>query len=210
MAKNLQLGVNDLLTKFPQVAQEAYQWDPSEYTYGSHKTMDWICGHGHIWQAKIYNRTIGKRGCPYCSGRRCVAGVNDLGALYPAIAKQANGWNPGNYSAYSGQRVEWKCELGHCWKTSIEKRTKGGTGCPYCAGKLPVTGENDLASLFPDIAKEAHGWDPSTVLPGSDKKLKWKCEKGHEWMCRVANRTIQGTNCIVCSQKHSLLGSTIC
>ena len=33
-----------------------------------------------------------------------------------------------------------------------------------------VPGKNDFASLVPEIAKEAYGWDPSTVSIGSNKK----------------------------------------
>jgi hypothetical protein len=201
MGRRLERGANDLLTLYSELSKEAYQWSPADYSFGSHKSMKWICSNGHIWEAKIYNRTIGGRGCPYCSGRVCITGVNDLATLYPAIAAEAHGWDPKKYSAYSGQRVQWKCDKGHYWKTKVGKRTRNQTGCPYCAGKLPIVGETDLASVFPDIAKEACGWDPSTVTPGSGKKLKWKCEQGHEWMCRVANRTIQGTKCTVCSRK---------
>ena len=32
-----------------------------------------------------------------------------------------------------------------------------------------VPGVNDLATLFPDAAAEADGWDPSTFLAGSNK-----------------------------------------
>ena len=206
MPRGVNAGINDLLTVYPQIAKEAYQWNPSKYSYGSHKSMDWMCCKGHNWKARIYNRTIGKRGCPYCSGRRCNIGVNDVKTLYPAIANQANGWNPSAYAAYSGQKKEWKCEVGHVWTAAICQRTQKSSGCPYCVGRLPIIGETDLASMFPSIAKEASGWDPCTILPGSHKKLKWKCKKGHEWMCIVANRTTKGTNCTVCSQRTLVTG----
>ena len=44
-----------------------------------------------------------------------------------------------------------------------------------------VPGVNDLATLFPDVAAEVDGWDPSTVTPGGHKKLNWKCFLGHKW-----------------------------
>lgn len=201
MSRGLNAGINDLLTVYAQIAKEAYQWNPAKYPYGSHKSMDWVCSNGHNWKSKIYNRTIGKRGCPYCSGRLAIKGENDLATLYPAVAAEADGWDASLYTANSGQRMQWKCCRNHIWKTSIGKRATKGTGCPYCVGKLPIAGETDLASMFPSIAQEACGWDPSTVSACSDKKLKWICDKGHEWTCRVANRTIQGTNCVTCNER---------
>lgn len=199
MPRGVLKGKNDLLTRFPSIAAQAYQWDASLVAYASHKLKEWKCKKGHIWATQVYNRTARGDGCPYCSGKLPVKGENDLATAYPDVAAEADGWDASAYTAHSGRRMAWKCRMGHRWETSISHRTRQGTCCPYCVGKLPIAGQTDLASVFPEIAKEACGWDPSMVLPGSDKKLKWKCPKGHEWMCRVANRTIQGTNCTVCS-----------
>ena len=35
---------------------------------------------------------------------------------------------------------------------------------------IPNQGVNDLATLHPEVAAEADGWDPSTVTSGSNKK----------------------------------------
>ena len=34
-----------------------------------------------------------------------------------------------------------------------------------------VAGINDLATLHPEVAAEADGWDPSKIVAGSGKKL---------------------------------------
>ena len=39
---------------------------------------------------------------------------------------------------------------------------------------VPNKGVNDLATLHPELAAEADGWDPSEVRAGSGKKLRWK------------------------------------
>ena len=41
--------------------------------------------------------------------------------------------------------------------------------------KKLIAGINDVATLHPEVAAEADGWDPSTVHCESAKKLKWKC-----------------------------------
>ena len=42
-----------------------------------------------------------------------------------------------------------------------------------------VVSIDDLATLHPEIAKEANGWDHSKVIAWHGKqKLLWKCKKG--------------------------------
>ena len=50
---------------------------PMQLTVGSHKKVWWKCHDGHEWQAEIKSRYYGK-GCPYCSGRYAIKGINDL------------------------------------------------------------------------------------------------------------------------------------
>jgi hypothetical protein len=57
---------------------------------------------------------------------------------------------------------------------------------------------NDLATTHPELAKQAHGWDPRTVVAGSGKRLEWKCEKGHIWKTTLNHRT-NDRNCPSCS-----------
>lgn len=189
---------------------------PNELVIGSGKKVWWKCALGHEWQATIANRAIRNTGCPYCSGRKAVAGINDLTTLYPDIAKE---WNtekngellPTMVSSGSGKKVWWRCALGHEWITAIEKRVKEKTGCPYCAGRNTILGFNDLATLYPDIAKE---WSaekngdllPTMVSPGSRKKVWWKCSVGHEWETAIANRTTGKTACPYCSNKKIVSG----
>ena len=40
-----------------------------------------------------------------------------------------------------------------------------------------VVGINDLATLHPEVAAEADGWDSSKVLAGTHKKMPWKCKE---------------------------------
>ena len=51
---------------------------PHDISYGCNKTVWWKCKYGHEWKAKIGNRTILKRGCPFCSGLVVVSGKTDL------------------------------------------------------------------------------------------------------------------------------------
>jgi hypothetical protein len=73
---------------------------------------------------------------------------------------------------------------------------------------VPVKKEKKPISVtHPELAKEADGWDPSSVTSGSGKKLLWKCSKGHNWEATVANRSGKEKNsCPYCGNKKVLPG----
>jgi len=116
---------------------------------------------------------------------------------HPELVKQADGWDPSEYSTFSNKKVDWVCQKGHRWNASITNRTRLNRGCPYCNNQRVMSGENDLASVYPELAHEAHGWDPRFVIAGTGKKLHWICPKGHVWSSTVANR-LRGDFCGVC------------
>ena len=61
------------------------QLKPDDYLPGSHTSVWWQCSKGHEWRAVIKSRVEGN-GCPICSNRVAVTGVNDLESAYPLIA----------------------------------------------------------------------------------------------------------------------------
>ena len=127
----------------------------------------------------------------------------------PELAEQ---WHPtknGDLKPYmvmhkSRKKVWWLGSCGHEWQATIKDRVDG-TGCPICKGKQILRGENDLATLYPNIAKEWHptkngGLTPYMIAPKSGKKVWWICEKGHEWQALVSDRT-NGIGCPICSKE---------
>jgi DNA-directed RNA polymerase subunit RPC12/RpoP len=151
----------------PALAKEADGWDPNSVGAGSHKKLNWKCKDGHVWQNSVEMRTKRNQGCPYCSGKRIITGVNDLMTKSPEVAKQAFGWDPSIVSEFSGKKLDWKCEKGHVWNAGVHSRTgKSKTGCPYCSGRRPIKGETDLATTHPLLAKEALDLDATSVSAG--------------------------------------------
>ncbi len=199
-------GFNDLKTKFPEIAKEAYGWDPSTVVAGTDKIKKWICSSDHIWDVSPNSRTSNNTGCPICSNQKILAGFNDLKTMFPEIAKEAYGWDPTTIITGSHKNKEWKCILGHTWNATVDGRTSRGTGCPICSNKQVLEGFNDLKTKFPEIAKEAYGWDPTNVIAGTAKKLSWKCILGHTWIATVDNRTSKNQGCPICSNKQVLAG----
>ncbi len=183
---------------------------PSQLTLGSHKKAWWKCSKGHEWEATIHNRNKGRR-CPYCSGNMVLNGYNDLQTVNPNLAKEWNYEKNGNlkpehFSANSGKSVWWKCIHGHEWQATIYNRNNG-TGCPYCAGKKVLKGFNDLLTVNPIVAKEwnyekNNGLTSADVTTNSNKKVWWKCNKGHEWQATISSRNA-GRGCPICTSERN-------
>lgn len=198
-------GFNDLATKYPDLAKEAVGWNPKEVTWGSGKKLEWRCALGHVWEVSPNQRTSTGSGCPYCSHNKVWVGYNDLSTLYPLIASESSGWNPSMYSSRSNKKLQWKCRQNHTWSSSPASRIRGD-GCPFCSGKKVLPGFNDLATTYPEIAREAYGWDPSQVQKGSNKSRDWKCQIGHIWKASTNSRTNMSSGCSICSNLVVLKG----
>ncbi len=87
-------GETDLQTVNPTLASE---WNyekndglmPNKILPNSNQKVWWKCSKGHEWQATVSNRNIGNS-CPYCSGKKVLAGYNDLKTVNSDLAKE---WN---------------------------------------------------------------------------------------------------------------------
>ena len=135
--------------------------------------------------------------------RKIIIGQNDLYSSFSEIAKEADGWDPLRVTSSSGKKMPWKCKKGHQWIAVISARTNQSQGCPVCTNRKVWVGFNDLKTKFPELAAEADGWDPSTVLAGTHKKMSWKCKKGHTWEVSIINRSYGKSGCPYCSNKKA-------
>lgn len=213
-------GENDLASQHPELIAEWHpvknrELRPDQVTASSHRKVWWRCAKGHEWQAAVKSRATGC-GCPVCAHRALLPGENDLGTTHPELAAQ---WHPEKNGRLTPQgvvagtrrKVWWQCARGHEWRATVASRTCVGAGCPYCAGKAVIAGENDLASAFPEIAAE---WDmskngvitPQTVSPYSNRRVWWRCELGHGYQALVAARTMRGSGCPYCAGRRVLAG----
>ncbi len=91
------------------------------------------------------------------------------------------------------------------WATRIVDRVNGA-GCPYLTGQAVWPGFNDLASLYPAIAKEWHptrngDLKPTDVTAGSGKKVFWLCPLGHTYKSAICERTYKNANCSICAKE---------
>lgn len=209
----MRAGLEALLDEWD--ARRNFPLTPDDVSRGSARKVWWRCAKGHEWQAQIRSRT-GGCGCPVCANREVVVGVNDLASRYPALAGE---WHPTKNGTLSPdqvvfaakRKVWWRCEKGHEWCACVLSRTQDGTGCPVCAGREIRSGENDLASRFPELAKQWHPTRNGTLLPTQvtpccKRRVWWRCPHGHDYAAQVGMRTARNSGCPYCTGKKVLTG----
>lgn len=135
-----------------------------------------------------------------------------ISVTHPTIAAE---WHPTkNYpltpdqvSHGSDKKVWWVCPKGHEYKAKLDHRTRVNSGCPYCAGKKPIVGENDLATTHPLLVEE---WDyesnkkaPTEYKAGSNKVVSWVCrECGTRFQKDIVSRVLNNVSCPKCAKER--------
>ena len=206
---------NSIASRRPELVSE---WSPrnapltpDEVSYGSNKQYWWIGPCGHEWQTSAKARSAGEK-CPICSNARIITGVNDLKTMNPELAKEWSKKNaplkPTQVGPGTHKKVYWHGKCGHEWAAVVRNRV-AGAGCPYCSHNIVLPGFNDLQSLRPEIAEE---WSdknlpltPSQVTAFANRKVWWRCSKGHEWNTLISTRSY-GSKCPYCSDILMLKG----
>ena len=141
---------------------------------------------------------------------------NSLAAIAPELLSE---WDteknapltPEQVLAGTHRKIWWRCKKGHSWQAAAVSRIRNRTECPVCAGKKVISGENDLATVFPQLAAQ---WDaekngsltPENVSPNSNRRVWWKCEKGHAYCAVIAYRAQSSSGCPYCTNRKVLAG----
>lgn len=213
----------DTLLKYPDLAKEIQNADPSKITIGTHYEYDWKCQEcTHIWKEEVNKRVNGKSKCPKCSKSKAIEGntlVDTRRYLMNEWDFEKNTMSPFEITSKNySKRIYWKCEKfpnHHKWDTDLGSRvSKKPTGCPYCSG--------DKTSILESIVSENDKYKNELLAKEFDKtkntikieevraksssiKVWWKCSNdgcGHSWTALPSNRTgINETGCPECSEK---------
>lgn len=203
---------NSLAEKYPHLLE---QWDwnkneisPWEISYGNKVEAWWICDKGHSWKARVANRSMLDRGCPYCSKRLATEDEN-FAIQYPELAKEWNysrngKLNPQDVRPRSNKKVWWICPQGHEWECEINNRVMG-CKCPKCRSRYVRNGES-LIKMYPDVAVRWNynrngDLNPSIVSAKSGEKVWWQCPDypHHEWQRRIAHEVESKRGCPYCA-----------
>ncbi len=159
----LQVGINDLATRYPQIAK---YWDyernegltPKDIIFGRAKKYWWKCEFGHPWHSTVGKRLKAQQ-CGICANRKVLIGYNDLASSDPSLAGEwaldlNGGLKPNDVAAGTHAKYWWRCQCGKTWQASVKDRVSG-RGCRECAetgyrekypGVLYFLGHNDLGS----------------------------------------------------------------
>jgi len=138
-------GESDIATTNPDVLAD---WNykknaplgliPTMFSKGSDQKVWWICKKHHEYEASISNHIRLNRGCPYCAGRICLPGFNDLKTLRPDALiywdyskNNEIGLYPDHITSNSRQKAWWKCSKGHSRQATIYSYKPGS--CPFCS-----------------------------------------------------------------------------
>ncbi len=204
---------------------------PREFKVGSTKKVWWKCTEcGKEWQSSIASRSMG-HDCPECDkkkaySRQVKAKIKKVGSFFESYPQVAEEWNydkngmlrPEMFTPSSGVKVWWRCsKCNNEWQAIIASRAKGH-GCPICGikklcysrTKKKVENAGSLLEKCPEVAKEWNydknvGLTPDKVTAKTNRKVWWKCSKGHEWEATV-NRRSSGSGCPFCSGRKALIG----
>lgn len=193
---------------------EENEFAPDHYTNGSGEIVAWKCHIcGYKWKTPICNRTRDyKNGCPLCSDKVIIKGVNDLATKRPDLIEEWDFEKNGHIDIYevgigSHKYVGWKCKkCGYKWQAKIYNRSNG-KGCPCCANRVVVPEINDLATTRPDLALDWHptkngNLTPQNVTKGQNIKIWWLCHIcGNEWIDTLNHRSSKNRGCSKCKKR---------
>ena len=113
----------------------------------------------------------------------------------------------------SDKRINWKCENGHSFKESVKTVHGRKNKCPYCVGRKVWSGENDLQTLYPELAREfdveKNGIKPDLISPKDTKSYWWTCANNHpSFFQRVDYRVQRKSKCPYCTGRKVIAGET--
>lgn len=178
---------------------------PEEVTCGSNRRIALICpkcgyGKNGEWRPSIAGACRTGGGCPVCSGKVLVEGVNDVATVHPEIAAQwhptLNEFPPTRVTSGSARHVYLVCkDCGYGangeWHPMIAFACGSGevhTGCPECArnslrkvmrAHYAKTARKPLVSVAcPQIAALWHPeneFGPDMYTTGSCKNIPLVC-----------------------------------
>lgn len=116
---------------------------PENFTHGSKKVVWWKCSKGHEWKANIYNRSKG-RGCPVCSHKIMIEGVNDIKGLFPELFNKTF-------------RIQWDYEKNDKLNISPEGKLQSSRDSVYWL-ENGINRKMEIVSVIRILKKEREGF----------------------------------------------------
>ena len=141
-----------------------------------------------------------------------VGNIKELAELWDNAKNSQRGLNLNEIPVNSSKSAFWKCSHGHCWEEDVKEVYGRKYKCLYCKGSLIWPGDNDLQTLYPELADEwdteANGITPDKISPRDTTVYRWKCKNGHPSFTRsVEHRVSRHDTCPYCTGREVLPGA---
>ena len=169
---------------------------------GSNVHAKWKCLQDPLhplWESSPASVLISKSGCPVCSGK---LPLNEE-EIQKRLEDREIALLQGSY-IHEKRTATWQCLVNpsHAnWTTNVGSVLYQNTGCPECAGNIPLTEE---------IVKQRLGGRPLELIQGSllgaKGKSQWRCLTNFEhpiWVS-TADSVLGGANCPACTGHEKL------
>lgn len=158
------------------------------------RLFEWQCSNGHKWKAQPNKVLSLKSWCTKCRSLDTINKIKDK------IKDK-------NFKLISGKIENFKsivfleCGMGHSWKCTTASVFFQDTGCPQCAGTLPLSIE-----AAQELAKSKGGTCLSTEYKNAKTHLQWQCKEGHIWNAVYdavsGGKRNKGTWCSQCAHSN--------
>ena len=186
------------------------------------KEYYWKCSKGHpSYLCSIYKKTFRHYGCPVCSNRKVISGINDFASNCPEKMTDwdynKNTLDASKVPTTSSLRAYWKCHnCGFEWHSEFRDAASKEINCPKCS-KIASGHKKHLIALKQNGGitdkKLLLDWDyskndraPSQYSPNSKEHVYWKCHVcGYEWQAKISNRS-HSRGCPSCGNKVLVKG----
>lgn len=183
--------------------------DPYTVVEYSDKHAKWTCRNNpaHKWEASFEARALGQGGCNICRGYQYgKMFFEEHGELEKYYDTNENQRPFKSYSNMSNDYVLWRCDKGHTFRRTIYNMGRMDSfRCPVCENYLLQIGENDLASQYPDLAKEFDvkknkSTPQEIIISSTNPDTWWTCAVWHEFQRSVSSRINRSAECPVCNR----------
>lgn len=132
---------------------------------------------GYEWEITEYN--LIKRGCPVCSNKVCIKGVNDIATTHPHLVKYFVNIEDAYNNTHSKRKGEFDMICPRCRyvrKRKIEGLSTYGIACTNCGSGVSVP-EKFMRNIFKEL----------NVSFKSEKTFQWSQRKRYDFYFKYYN-----------------------
>jgi hypothetical protein len=171
---------NERLERVKNIAKErGGKCLSNEYITGLTK-IKFKCGEGHVWlMASKYIKA--GQWCPKCGIKRRAEKRRSPIGIFKKHAERKGGQLLSKEYINGNTKLLWQCAKGHQWSATGMMVIHANSWCPHCKGMYKNITDMQV------LAKKRGGVCLSKKYINSKTKLKWQCNKGHQWMSAPYN-----------------------